>query len=86
MLPGMRKLMVVLVLLMAGCTADMRSLIKAIEDGDRARVEALISANPGLVNEDAEGKAWLFKIRLSKPAELDALMDRAAYDDFVANG
>lgn len=45
-----------------------------------------LAATPGLVNEDAEGKAWFFKIRLSNPAELDALMDRAAYDDFAANG
>jgi glycine cleavage system H protein len=42
-----------------------------------------LSATPGLVNEDAEGKAWFFKVRLSNPAELDALMDRAGYDAFV---
>lgn len=45
-----------------------------------------LAATPGLVNEDAEGKAWFFKVRLAKPAELDALMDRAAYDDFAKNG
>ncbi len=42
-----------------------------------------LAATPGMVNEDAEGKAWFFKIRLSNPAELDALMDRAGYDAFV---
>ena len=45
-----------------------------------------VASTPGLVNEDAEGKAWFFKIRLSNPAELDALMDRAAYDEFAKNG
>src|SRR5690606_32151899 len=45
-----------------------------------------LASTPGLVNEDAEGKAWFFKVRLSNPAELDALMDRAAYDDFAKNG
>ncbi len=45
-----------------------------------------LSATPGLVNEDAEGKAWFFKVKLANPAELDALMDRAAYDDFAKNG
>ena len=45
-----------------------------------------LAATPGLVNEDAEGKAWFFKVRLAKPAELDALMDRATYDDFAKNG
>lgn len=42
-----------------------------------------LAGSPGLVNEDAEGKAWFFKVRLSNPAELDALMDRAGYDAFV---
>jgi glycine cleavage system H protein len=45
-----------------------------------------LASTPGLVNEDAEGKAWFFKVKLSNPAELDALMDRAAYDDFAKNG
>ena len=38
---------------------------------------------PALVNEDAEGKAWFFKLRLANKAELDGLMDRAAYEAFV---
>jgi glycine cleavage system H protein len=45
-----------------------------------------LAGTPGLVNEDAEGKAWFFKVKLANPAELDALMDRAAYDDFAKNG
>lgn len=45
-----------------------------------------LASTPGLVNEDAEGRAWFFKVRLANPAELDALMDRAAYDDFAKNG
>ena len=45
-----------------------------------------LASTPGLVNEDAEGKAWFFKVKFSNPAELDALMDRAAYDDFAKNG
>ena len=38
---------------------------------------------PALVNEDAEGKAWFFKLRLANKAELDGLMDSAAYEAFV---
>jgi glycine cleavage system H protein len=38
---------------------------------------------PGLVNEDPEGGAWFFKIELSDPAELDGLMDQAAYDAYL---
>lgn len=42
-----------------------------------------LAGQPALVNEDAEGRAWFFKIRIANPAELEALMDRAAYDAFV---
>jgi glycine cleavage system H protein len=38
---------------------------------------------PGLVNEAAEGAAWFFKLTLTNPAELDELMDQAAYDDYL---
>jgi glycine cleavage system H protein len=41
-----------------------------------------LSTNPALVNEEAEGKAWFFKIRIANKAELDELMDKAAYDAF----
>jgi glycine cleavage system H protein len=42
-----------------------------------------LTGNAALVNEDAEGRAWFFKIRVANPAELDKLMDRAAYEAFV---
>jgi glycine cleavage system H protein len=51
--------------------------------GEVIEANADVAATPGLVNEDAEGKAWFFKVRLANPAELDALMDRAGYDAFV---
>jgi glycine cleavage system H protein len=51
--------------------------------GEVVEANGNLSGQPALVNEDAEGNAWFFKIKLAKPAELDALMDRAAYDAFV---
>jgi glycine cleavage system H protein len=42
-----------------------------------------LSGQPALVNEDAEGRAWFFKVRLTAKSELDGLMDRAAYEAFV---
>jgi len=36
-----------------------------------------------LVNEAAEGDGWFFKLRLKNPAEVGALMDRAAYESYV---
>lgn len=52
--------------------------------GEVVEANGDLAGTPGLVNEDAEGKAWFFKVKLAKPAELDALMDRAGYDAFVA--
>lgn len=44
-----------------------------------------LAGSPMLVNEDAEGKAWFFKVKLANKSELDALMDKAAYDKFCAD-
>jgi len=35
--------------------------------------------NPALANTDPLGAGWFFKVRLSEPAQLSALMDEAAY-------
>ncbi len=45
--------------------------------------EALAEAPEG-VNEAAETTGWFTKLKLTDPAELDALMDRAAYDTYLA--
>ncbi len=51
--------------------------------GEVVEANADLAGQPALVNEDAEGKAWFFKLRIADPAELDKLMDRAAYEAFV---
>jgi glycine cleavage system H protein len=51
--------------------------------GEVTEVNAALADQPGLVNEDAEGRAWFFRLRIADPAELDTLMDRAAYEAFV---
>ena len=52
--------------------------------GEVVAVNAELQGDPGLVNREAEGAAWFMKVKLADPAELDTLMDRAAYDKFVA--
>ena len=42
-----------------------------------------LEATPGTVNEDAAGKGWFVKVRLSDMAELEGLMDEAAYQAMV---
>ena len=39
---------------------------------------------PELVNSDAEVGGWLFRLTLANPDELGELMDKAAYDAYVA--
>ena len=51
--------------------------------GEVVEANGDLATNFALVNEDAEGKAWFFKIKVANAAELDALMDRAAYEAFV---
>ena len=45
--------------------------------------EALADA-PELINQEPYGNGWLFVIELSDAAELDGLLDAAAYQAFVA--
>jgi glycine cleavage system H protein len=45
---------------------------------------AALEGEPALVNTAPEGDGWFFKLTLDDAGELDGLMDRAAYDAFVA--
>ena len=51
--------------------------------GEVVAINSEVEATPGLINEDALGRGWLFRVRLAEPAELDALMDEAAYADYL---
>jgi glycine cleavage system H protein len=44
---------------------------------------AALAEQPQLVNSAAEGAGWFFKMKLAQPAELNALMDEAAYRAYV---
>ena len=41
--------------------------------------------DPALANSDPTGAGWFFKVKLSNPAQLDALMDKTAYDELLKN-
>jgi glycine cleavage system H protein len=47
--------------------------------GEILGVNEVLIGKPELVNEDAEGAGWIYKIKLTKPSELDTLFDREAY-------
>ncbi len=42
-----------------------------------------LRADPSLANSDPLGAGWFFKFRLADAGQLDALMDEAAYTDFL---
>lgn len=52
--------------------------------GDVVEVNKELEGDPALVNREAEGSAWFMKVRLKDKGELADLMDKAAYDKFVA--
>ena len=59
--------------------------VYAPASGEITAMNGDLAGTPALVNEDAEGKGWFFKLTLANKAELDALMDKAAYDKFCAS-
>lgn len=69
----------------AGASVAVIESVKAASDiyspvtGEVTEVNADLVKKPELVNQDPYGTAWLFKIKLSNPGEVDALKDAAAY-------
>ncbi len=60
------------------------SAVYAPITGEVTEVNEELVADPALVNSDAGGKAWFFKIRIADTSELDGLMDEAAYKAHTA--
>jgi glycine cleavage system H protein len=65
-------------------SAKAASEVYAPLSGEVVAVNDAIVADPAKVNADAMGEGWFLKLRLADPAELDGLMDAAAYQRFVA--
>jgi glycine cleavage system H protein len=74
-----------------GDVAGVVESVKAAADvympvsGEVVEVNEALRADPSLANSDPQGAGWFFKVKLSSAAELDALMDEAAYTDFAKN-
>lgn len=52
-------------------------------DGEIVEVNEAIVADPGKVNEDPEGDAWFFKMRVEDLSALDEMMSETAYKAFI---
>ncbi|KAG7216106.1 hypothetical protein INR49_007858 [Caranx melampygus] len=51
--------------------------------GEVVEVNTRLADNPGLVNKSCYKDGWLMKMTIGNPAELDALMDEAAYERYI---
>ena len=73
----------------AGKEAAVVESVKAASDiyapvsGEVIEANADLAGNPALVNEDAQGRAWFFKMRLADAKQLDGLMNAEAYAAYV---
>jgi glycine cleavage system H protein len=52
--------------------------------GEVVEANDALSTAPETVNSAAEADGWFARIKVSDASELDALMDQAAYDEFLA--
>jgi len=72
-----------------GASASVVDSVKAASDvyspvgGTVSEVNPALEDQPELVNSDAEGEGWLWRMTLADSAELAGLMDDAAYRAFV---
>ncbi|MEO5794235.1 MAG: glycine cleavage system protein GcvH [Rhodoferax sp.] len=53
--------------------------------GEITEVNEALRADPALANTDPLGAGWFFKVKLSAPAEVAALLDVSAYNAFSQN-
>jgi glycine cleavage system H protein len=72
-----------------GETCAVVESVKAAADvfaplaGKVVEVNETIVEDPSIVNSDAEGEGWFFRIELDDTDSFDALMDQDAYDEFL---
>ncbi len=52
--------------------------------GEVAETNAALGNEPEKINQDPHGAAWLIKIKLANPSEVNSLMDAAAYQAYIA--
>jgi glycine cleavage system H protein len=73
-----------------GGEAAVVESVKAASDvyspasGEVVAVNQSLDGSPGAVNEEAEGKGWFFRLKLSNAGELDGLMSADQYKDYLA--
>jgi glycine cleavage system H protein len=63
--------------------------VKSVSDvyapvgGEVIAVNLTLESHPQLINEDAFGEGWIARLKINNPAELNGLMDAAAYEAMI---
>jgi len=72
-----------------GETCAVVESVKAASDiyapliGKIVEVNETIVEDPSIVNSDAEGEGWFFRMELDDPAAFEQLLDQDAYDEYL---
>jgi glycine cleavage system H protein len=53
-------------------------------EGEIVEINEALPDNPSLVNEDPQGDAWFFKMKIADVSLLDEFMSEDEYKDFIA--
>ena len=73
----------------AGEACAVVESVKAASDlyapmtGRIAEINETIVEDPAIVNSDAEGEGWFFRMELDDTATFEELMDQDAYDEYL---
>ena len=51
--------------------------------GEIVEFNEAVDADPALVNKDAYGEGWLIKVKISNPADYDALLTAEQYQELI---
>jgi len=57
--------------------------VYAPASGEVVAVNQSLDGAPGSINEEAEGKGWFFRLKLTAPGELEELMTDQQYKEFL---
>jgi glycine cleavage system H protein len=72
-----------------GETCAVVESVKAASDvysplaGKVVEINETIIEDPSIVNSDAEGEGWFFRLELDDPESFEALLDQDGYDEFL---
>jgi len=51
--------------------------------GEIIEINEKLEEEPELINNDPYGEGWIFRIQISKPEEIEDLMDESSYSDYI---